>query len=570
MQPPASFMDAYRPALRGHRHMTAAGHYLAAQAGFQVMEAGGNAIDGGVAAGMALGVVQSELVGVAGVAPIIIYLAEEDRVVTISGLGTWPKATDPAFFSREYPDSVPEGILRCIVPAAPAAWIMALERYGSMTFGEVASAAIRLARDGFAMYALMAELLADKAEKYARWPASAEIYLPGGRPPEVGEVFRQEDLGRSLQYMADCEAATGGDRLTGLRAARDAFYKGDIAHGIDAYHRDNGGLLRLEDLANFEVEIEDALSVEVAGTRVYSCGPWCQGPMLLQIMQLLEGRNLAAMGHNSASYIHHVTEAVKLAVADRERWYGDPRFTDVPMAWLLSEDYAARRRAMIDPDRACPEMPPSGDPHAPRPAASPTPLDALDTSYACVIDAKGNIFSATPSDTSSDAPVIPGLGFVPSSRGSQSRPDPDHPASILPGKRPRLTPNPAIAIRPGEWAMPLGTPGADVQCQAMAQTLLNIGVFGMNPQQAVEAPRFASYSFPQSFAPHAYHPGLLKLEGRIDGEVGQALAALGHKIEWWGQWEWLAGAMCAIRRDLKTGLLEAGADPRRASYALGW
>lgn len=570
MQTPASFMDAYRPSLRGHRHMTSAGHYLAAQASFQVMEAGGNAIDGGVAAGMALGVVQSDLVGVAGVAPIIIYLAEEDRVVTISGLGTWPKATDPAFFAREYADSVPEGILRCIVPAAPAAWIMALERYGSMTFGEVAAASIRLARDGFAMYALMAELLADKAEKYARWPANAEIYLPGGRAPAAGEVFRQQDLGRSLQYMADCEAAAGGDRVAGLQAARDAFYKGDIARQIDAYHSDNGGLLRMEDLAAFEVEVEDALSVEVAGTRVYSCGPWCQGPLLLQIMQLLERENLKGMGHNSTAYIHQVTEAVKLAVADRERWYGDPRFTDVPMDWLLSADYAAQRRAMIDPNKAWPEMPPSGDPDAARPTASPTPLDALDTSYACAIDAKGNIFSATPSDTSSDAPVIPGLGFVPSSRGSQSRPNPDHPSSILPGKRPRLTPNPAIAIRPGEWALPLGTPGADVQCQAMAQTLLNIDVFAMNPQQAVEAPRFASYSFPQSFAPHAYHPGLLKLEGRIDKDVGAALAALGHKIEWWGEWEWLAGAMCAIRRDLKSGLLEAGADPRRASYALGW
>ncbi|MDP7545881.1 MAG: gamma-glutamyltransferase, partial [Alphaproteobacteria bacterium] len=479
-------------------------------------------------------------------------------------------ATDPAYFAREYPDSVPEGILRCIVPAAPAAWIMALERYGSMSFGEVAAASIQLARDGFVMYALMAELLAGKAEKYARWPANAEIYLPGGRSPVVGEVFRQEDLGRSLQYMADCEAASGGDRRAGLSAARDAFYKGDIARQIDTYHSENGGLLRMEDLAAFEVEVEEALSVDVAGTRIYSCGPWCQGPMLLQIMQLLEGRNLEGMGHNSTAYIHHVTEAVKLAVADRERWYGDPRYTDVPMKWLLSEDYAAQRRAMIDPNKAWPEMPPSGDPRAARPVASPTPLNALDTSYACAIDAKGNIFSATPSDTSSDAPVIPGLGFVPSSRGSQSRPDPEHPSSILPGKRPRLTPNPAIAIRPGEWALPLGTPGADVQCQAMAQTLLNIDAFEMNPQQAVEAPRFASYSFPQSFAPHAYHPGLLKLEGRIDGNIGDALAALGHKIEWWGDWEWQAGAMCTIRRDLKTGVLEAGADPRRAGYALGW
>ncbi|MDP6875697.1 MAG: gamma-glutamyltransferase [Alphaproteobacteria bacterium] len=570
MQPPATFMDAYRPSLRGRRHMTSAGHYLAAQASFQVMEAGGNAIDGGVAAGMALGVVQSELVGVGGVAPIIIYSAEEDRVVSISGLGTWPAATDPEFFAREYPDSVPEGILRCIVPGAPAAWIMALERYGSMTFGEVAAASIKLAREGFAMYALMAELLEEKAEKYARWEANAEIYLPGGRTPKVGENFRQEDLGKTLQYMADCEAAAGGDRVNGLRAAHDAFYKGDIARKISAYHEDKGGLIRMEDMANFQVEVENALSIDVAGTKVYSCGPWCQGPMLLQIMQLLQGQNMSAMGHNSARYIHHVTEAVKLAVADRERWYGDPRFVDVPMDMLLSDAHAAQRRDMIDPDKAWPEMPPSGDPTAPRPAASPTPLTALDTSYTCAVDAQGNVFSATPSDTSSDGPAIPGLGFVPSSRGSQSRPNPQHPSSIEPGKRPRLTPNPAIAIRPGEWSLPLGTPGADVQCQAMAQTLLNIDAFEMNPQLAVEAPRFASYSFPQSFAPHAYHPGLLKMEARIGEDVGAELSEMGHKVEWWGEWSWLAGSMCTIRHNLKTGLLESGADPRRAGYALGW
>ena len=377
-------------------------------------------------------------------------------------------------------------------------------------------------------------------------------------------------MGRSLQYMADCEAAAGGDRIAGLRAARDAFYKGDIARKISTYHEDNGGLIRMEDLASFEVEVEDALRIDVAGTKVYSCGPWCQGPMLLQIMQLLQGQNLSGMGHNSAAYIHHVTEAVKLAVADRERWYGDPRFVDVPMDMLLSDDYAKQRRAMIDPESAWPEMPPSGDPRAPRVEPSPTPLTALDTSYACVVDAKGNVFSATPSDTSSDGPVIPGLGFVPSSRGSQSRPNPQHPSSIEPGKRPRLTPNPAIAIRPGEWALPLGTPGADVQCQAMAQTLLNIDAFEMNPQLAVEAPRFASYSFPQSFAPHSYHPGLLKLEGRIDDDVASVLSAMGHKIEWWGDWSWLAGSMCTIRHDLKTGLMESGADPRRAGYALGW
>ena len=238
----------------------------------------------------------SDLVNVAGVAPIILYSAKTGQVETISGLGTWPAAMTPDLFQREHDGHIPVGLLRTVAPAAPDAWITALERHGTMTFGEVAEASIRLARDGFVMYPLMASVIANKVENYARWPSNAAIYLPGGRPPAVGDVFVQADLGRSLQYMADEERAAGGDRAAGLAAARAAFYRGDIAAAIVQYHRENGGLLTADDLASFRVAVEPPERVTIEGIDVYACGPWCQGPALLQALRLLDLKALAAHG----------------------------------------------------------------------------------------------------------------------------------------------------------------------------------------------------------------------------------------------------------------------------------
>ena len=571
-------IDALRPVIRGHKHGIVAGHYLAAQAGFAILEAGGNAIDAGCAAGIALGVVHSDLVNVAGVAPIILYSAKTRQVETISGLGTWPRAMTPDLFQREHGGHIPVGLLRTVVPSAPDAWITALERHGTMTFGEVAAAAIRLARDGFVMYPLMASVIAKKAENYARWPSNAAIYLPGGRPPAVGDIFVQADLGRSLQYMADEERAAAGDRAAGLAAARDAFYRGDIAAAIATYHRENGGLLTADDLASFHVAVEPPERISVGGVDVYACGPWCQGPTLLQALRLLDMEALAAHGHNSPEALHTMAEALKLAFADRERWIGDPRFVDVPMAALLSDEYTERRRALIRPGEAWPEMPPAGDPAqslataaCAGTAASAGPFEpAHDTSYVCTVDADGNVFSATPSDISFDSPVIPGTGLCASSRGAQSWADPAHTSSVAPGKRPRLTPNPALAIKDGAFVMPFGTPGGDVQIQAMLQTFVNVVAYGMNPQAAVEAPRFATMSFPNSFEPHEYHPNKLVLEARIPEAAGETLAAWGHGVEWWPEWAWPAGAMCVLVQDLARGTISGGADPRRPAYGLAW
>jgi gamma-glutamyltranspeptidase/glutathione hydrolase len=571
-------ISAFRPTLMGTRHMVVAGHYLAAETGFTILEAGGNAVDAGVAAGIALGILQSDLVNIAGVAPIILYIAESREVLTISGLGTWPAAASVELFEREHGGHIPVGLLRTVVPAAPDAWILALEKYGTMTFAEVAAAAIRFASEGFPMHPLMAGLIAGNEEAYRRWPASAEIYLPNGRPPNVGERFVQADLARSLQYMVDEEAATKGDRAAGLKAARDAFYCGDIAATIVDYHAKNGGLLTATDMAGYRSAIEPPVQVNFADVDVYTCGPWCQGPVLAQSMALLKGMDVEAMGHNSPDYIHTITEALKLAYADREGHYGDPRFVDVPLTELLSPAYNKERRKLIRADVAWPEMPPVGDPGGRGSSGSGWNLrDAdgeqamdLDTSYISVVDRHGNVFSATPSDISSDTPVIPGTGLCPSSRGSQSWVVAGHPSAVAPGKRPRLTPNPAFAMAEGKFVMPFGTPGGDAQPQAMLQVFLNCNVFGMEMQESVEAPRFITSSFPGSFEPHDYFPGRLNLESRISGDTADALAAKGHTIEWWPDWMLRTGSVCAIKADLETGILAAGADPRRPCYAVGW
>ena len=333
----------------------------------------------------------------------------------------------------------------------------------------------------------------------------------------------------------------------------------------------------MEDLASFRVKLEPPAAGSYKGIGVYTCGPWCQGPVVIQTLHILESFDLGSLGHNSADYAHTVLEALKLAFADRHAFYGDPDFVDVPMEALLSKEYAMVRRQAIDPGAACPEMPVPGDPRGAqaqgRAAASqPMPVaggDEGDTSYTCVIDRWGNAFSATPSDTLPTSPIVPGLGFILSSRGSQSWLDPDHPSSLAPGKRPRLTPNPAMALKDGKPWMTFGTPGGDVQCQAMVQLFLNVAEFGLDSQEAVDAPRFVTWSFPNSFWPHAYRPGMVGVEGRIAPEVAEELARRGHKVEVWDDFSPRMGSLSAIVADRERGMLSGGADPRREAYAIG-
>jgi len=562
----------------GTRHMVAAGHHAAAHAGFLILEAGGNAVDAGVAAGLALGVTCVDLVNVAGVAPIMIRLAATGEVVTIDGLGVWPAKAASAWFREHHGGRIPEGLMRAVVPGAPSGWITALERYGTMSFGDVAQAAIRLARDGFPADPRFCDTFVANEAKYRRFAGNAEVFLPGGRPPRPGQIFRQTDLARSLQYMVDEEtAAAAKGRAAGLAAAHAAFYQGEIAAAICDYHATHGGWLTRADMAAFRARLERPAHIRQGSLELYTCGPWCQGPLLGMLVRMLENDDIASLGHNSPAYIHLVTEAVKLACADREAYFGDPRFIAVPLAELLSAPLQASRRRLIDPTRAFPELrSPAAIDGYPRPRAQQVPRErepalSPDTSYCAVIDGAGNAFSATPSDASYDAELIPGTGLVPSGRGSQSWTVAGHPSEIAPFKRPRLTPNPAIAMLDnGRALMPFGTPGGDVQTQAMLQVLLNLTAFGMDLRTAIEAPRFASYAFSSSFEPHEAYPNRLAVEGRLERAARDDLLALGHDILDWPDWTRLAGAVCAVILDRKAGVLTAAADPRRAAYAVGW
>ncbi len=569
--PQPSLYPTHRPVVMATRAAVASSHYLASAAGQRILDQGGNVVDAGVAVGLCINVLQPHMTSLGGVAPIILHLAREDRTVVIDGLGVWPRAASIDYFLERYGD-LPAGIPRSVVPAAADSWLTALEQFGTLPFAQVAAPAIELAERGFPMYGtLHGDLTADTAG-FRHWPSTAAVLLPGDRVPALGERLVQADLARTLRRMVDAEGEGG------IPAIRDLFYRGDIARQMADFAQAQGGLLTYEDLANYHVSVEEPVLSRYRDVTVATCGPWCQGPVVNQTLNILDTFDIAALGHNSADYVHVVAEALKLAFADRERYYGDPRFVDVPLDGLLSQDYARERAAQIDMARAWPEMPPPGDPWGYRSGGrgGPTPVEAAsgpwpyDTAYLCVADAEGNLFSATPSDSARETPIVPGLGLIISHRGTQSWLDPAHASSLQPGKRPRLTPNPALAFRDGQPWLTFGTPGGDMQCQAMVQFLVNLVDFGMDPQQAIEAPRLSTESFPNSFWPHVYRPGALAVENRIGDEVRADLAARGHQVQVWPAYARAASSLCAILLDPATGTLMAGADPRRENYALGW
>ena len=566
-------VDSRRPTLYGRRQAISSGHYLASAAGYSILEAGGNAIDAGCAAGVALEVLCADEVNVAGVAPILIRTGAGE-VVTIAGLGHWPASIPADLFMREHGGMIPMGILQTVVPAAPDAWITALRDYGTMSFGEIAAEAIRFARDGYAAHDHMCDEIASNADLYRQWPSNEAVYLPNGRPPAFGQRFVQSDLAGTLQYMADEErVGARRGRAAGLEAARAAFYCGDIAETIVRYHSEHGGYLTREDLASFRSRYEPAVRARWRDLEVVTCGPWCQGPMVAQTLRLVERAGLDGMSWDGADYAHLLLELLKGAFADREYYYGDPRFVDVGLDRLLSDEHIAARVAAVDPARATPGLPePIGDPGSapllPEPTRGELSRPTVDTSYVCTIDRWGNAFSAVPSDASWGSPVIPGLGIVASERGMQSRPDPRHPSGVMPGKRPRLTPNPALAVRDDGSIFVFGCPGGDMQCQAMVQVFLNVFHFGMDIQEAINAPRFSTWSFPNSFAPYEYLAGRVRIEDRYPQAVVDELRRRGHDVELWPAFTRGAAAVEAILYDAGTGFLRTGADPRQPAYAI--
>ncbi len=575
--PAAAGVTQGRPAVLGKRWMVSSSHYLSSQAGARMFERGGNAIDAGVAAGIALNVLERHLTDFGGVAPIIVFTPRMTEPETIDGLGRWPAKFTLEAHRGRYGDDMPVGIPRSVTPAAADAWLTALAGHGRLTLEDVLAPNIELA-DGFPVYPRLARAIALHEERLRQWPSSAAVFLPAGRAPLVGEILVQRDLAGLFRRLVAIERANKArGREAAIMAARDAIYTGDIAHEIAGFMKRSGGAVSAQDLAEYRVSIAPPVHTTYRGIDVYACGPWSQGPLVPMTLNLLEGYDVAAMGPGSLEYLHRYTESFKLAAADREGYFGDPDQVDVPMRGMLDKSYAAERRALIRDDRAWPELPPPGDPwrhegrsgppgYVPRAA---TGVGAPDTSYCCAMDAEGNAFSATPSDPGLGAPLVDGLGIIVSTRGAQLWTTPGHPSAIAPWKRPRLTPNPALLMRDGRALMPFGCPGEDAQCQAMVQTVCNVVDFEMNLQAAIEAPRVISRSFPWTFHPHAYEPGVLTVEGRIAREVRDGLAALGHVIRDMPDFTPAAAGMCAIRR-LEPGTLEGGADPRRESYAIGW
>lgn len=577
-----------RPMVMAKRHAISSGHYWASLAGLEILEAGGNAIDAGVAASLACNVLEPTMCNFLGTATLLLNLQPSNEMVSVVGNGPWPKTLSAEYFRKNFGGRVPYGVLRSVVPAAPDNYFTVLERYGTMTFSDVVKYAIRFAEGGFPVYHEMRNRLfwaLNESGEYLACPENDTVFRPNGRFPEIGELFVQPALARMLRYVADEEKAhSAKGRAHGFQAARNAVYRGDIARAIVKQQEDNGGQLSFSDLADFRADFETPCKRRFHGIDVYAGGEWCQGPMLLHALGLLEGFDLKSLGHNSAAYLHLVAEALKVAQADRESHFGDPKFNQTPIDEYLSDAYIATRRKLIRTDTAWKELPPAGtlggftpgswepDPSSADPVGSENQPrdDTGETTYLCVIDKQGNIFSGTISCDLLQGPIIPELGVPCSCWGTRAYTSPTHPARVEPGKRPRMSTAPQIAVWPDGRKMGFGSPGSEVLGQAQVQVFLNSVVFGMDPQTAAEAPRVASFSWPESPMPHKYQPGQLNVEGFIGREVGDELARLGHKIEWWPGRSRVNGSVCAIQREADGSMLYAGADPRKTAYAIGW
>ncbi len=399
------------------------------------------------------------------------------------------------------------------------------------------------------------------------WPASTKFFYPEGKPTPRGEIFREPALAKTFRELAAAEKKARGNRSKKLQAVRDLFYKGSIARQIADYSEAHGGLIAYSDLANFHADAEGPKVGTYRGYEIYKPGFWTQGPVMIEALNLLEGFDLKAMGHNSPRYLHTVVEAVKLAFADRDQYYGDPKFSKIPEEILLSKDYAAERRKLIDPTHASIEHRPGSFGNRitlPTTTASTTPVN--DTTCVNVVDRQGNAFSATPSGAWLPSVIMGETGIPLTSRLQSFVTTPGHPNQLQGGKRPRVTLSPTLVTRDGKLEMIMSTPGGDNQDQALLQVMLNILEFGMSPQEAVEAPRFQTEHFYSSFAGHEFVPGRLNLEGRIPKATGDALEALGHRVTMAGDWSNSSAPTVIWVHD---GVLNGGADPRRARFIFG-
>ncbi len=579
-----------RPVVRGMRGAVAAGSPYATEAGMRLLHRGGNAVDAGVACTFAAAVTEFSHFSMGGEAPLLIRA--NGRVYAVSGVGTAPKLATLEFYRGRQPGAsdqrvapgakpgpIPStGILSAMVPGLVDGLILALREFGSKSFAEVIQPALDLA-DGYPIDETRSLSIVRYRPTIEKWPEAARTFLPDGHVPRPGEIFRQADLARTLRGMIEAErraAAASRDRKASLTAVRDYFYKGPVAREIDRFMKANQGLVRYEDLAAFQARLEDPVVTSYRGFEIYKVGFWSQSPVMLQALNLLEGYDLKKMGAGSADYLHTLTEALKLAYADRDSFYGDPLFAKVPADTLLSKAYAAERAKLISATMASGEARP-GSPDGLRAmhpasflkATGPPASASRDTTCVDVVDKSGMMFSATPSGAWLPAVIAGDTGIPLTQRLQSFLLIPGHPNQLAAGKRPRITLSPTLVLQGGKPYLALSTPGGDNQDQALLQVMLNVLEFGMNPQQAVEAPRLESAHLVSSFDNHPFSPGLLYLDERFDPAVAKALAARGHETR--TRVRWMNGAAPVLLRvDPASGAIEAGADPFAYRDAAAW
>jgi gamma-glutamyltranspeptidase/glutathione hydrolase len=555
-----------RPELRGTFGMVASTHWLASAVGMSMLERGGNAFDAAVATGFTLQVVEPHLNGPGGDLPVVAWSAERGEPLVLCAQGTAPAAATIEQFRALGHELVPgTGLLPACVPGAFDGWMLLLRELGTVGPDDVLKPAIGYAENGYPVLHGMTATIERVEPMLRHWPASADLYLP---PPRPGTLFRNRAL--AATYRRILEEAGQGARERRIDRARTAFYRGFVAQAIDWFCRENGGLLAGQDLAEWEAKFEAPSTYDYHGYTVCKTGPWGQGPVFLQQLALLDGFVLADLGLGSAEYVHTIVECSKLAFADREAFYGDPSFVDVPLERLLSAEYNDERRALVG-EEASGELRPGGG----RP---PTLVEAAatvgageptrgDTVHLDVADRFGNFVSATPSGGwLQSSPVIPGLGWPLGTRAQMFWLEEGLPSSLEPGKRPRTTLSPSIALRSGEPYLAFGTPGGDQQEQWSLHTFLNHVHFGLDLQAAIDAPEFHTDHFPSSFYPRQAQPRSLALEARFSDEVIADLRDRGHDVQVTDPWS--LGRMSAVGRE--DGVLKAGANPRgMQGYAVG-
>jgi gamma-glutamyltranspeptidase / glutathione hydrolase len=568
-----------RPVIRGTEYAVSSMKLQATEAAVRILEAGGNAFDAAVAGQAVLALVNPESNGFGADAVVLVYNAREKKVHSINAEGTAPRLATIDWYNKNNGGRIPnsDGLLSASLPAVIDAWYIMLDRWGTMTFAQVLERAIDVAENGYPIGEGLSRAIAG-SKKIQKYPSTMKVYFPNGRAPQPGELFRNPDSARMLRKLVDAEkAATGKGRREALRAARDRFYKGDIARTMGDFSEKNGGLYRYEDFAGYTAKVETPVSTTYHGYEVYKNTSSSQGPAELFMLNILEGYDLKTMGHNSPEYIHASAEALKLAFADREQ-LGDTDFVRIPFEGLLSKTYAAERRKLIDSNKVSLEIRPGNperfmkttDPAGRVRGATVGEADYSegDTSYIAVVDKDRNMVSFEPSLHSGfgTGVVMADLGFIFNCRGDYYSLTPGEPRSLEPGKRPRSTLQSTLVMKDGRPWMITGSPGGDDQISRTVQTLLNMVDFGMNVQQAIEAPRWSTRSFASSVFPHRMSdPGHLSVESRVPEAVQKALLAKGHKLQVSGAWS--LGSNAAIVLDPKTGFLSAGADPRVEAYA---